>query len=62
MHQNKKKREMEKGWEAAVAVSLPRQAGRLSKEKVQQSQASASPFLVLLSVVAPGSKPYGAVT
>lgn len=38
-----------------------RQAGRFSVEKIKQSQASASPFLVPLSVVAPGSKPYGTV-
>lgn len=37
-------------------------AGRLSKEKAEQSQASASPFLVPLSVLALGSKPCGAVT
>lgn len=62
MHRNKKKRETENGWEAAVAVGLPRQeAGRLSREKAEQSQASASPFLVPLPVVAPGLKPYGAV-
>lgn len=53
---------MESGWEAAVASGLPGQAGSFSEEKVEQSQASASPFLVPLSVVAPGSKPYGAVT
>lgn len=31
-------------------------------DKAKQSQASASPFPVLLLVVAPGSKPHGAVT
>lgn len=40
----------------------PAHAGGLSEEKVEESQASASPFLVPLSVVAPGSEPCGAVT
>lgn len=55
----KRKREMENGWEAAVAVGLPRQADRLSEEKVEQSQASASPFLVPPSMLPQAPSPMG---
>lgn len=51
---------MESSWEAAVMVAHP--SSRLSTRRLSSPRPQPAHFLVLLTVMAPGSKPCGAVT
>lgn len=53
---------MESRWEAVVKAAQGDCGQALHTQRAKGSQASASPLLVPLSVVAPGSKPCGAET